>query len=187
MKCCLVVKGGPGGTNVCSVLPSAIVVGSPGAVGVSPLASRCDHAHPFPATAGVLQRWYEASNYDGNLGDYRVQQIGGTGAHRFTFDIPNGFVSLVSLVFRCVAAGTVVDVDIDLASDYALPGENFAANSETDAGSVYSFTANEIAELDISPVFSSLAAGQSCGVFVDHKGIGTTIRYLGIRMIYMGT
>lgn len=135
----------------------------------------------------VQQRFYTATNYDANFGDYRVQNISGTGAFRFTFDVPDNFVSLVSLVMRCIAQADVVDESIELFSDYGTPGELFDANSEDDTTSLFSFTEDEIAELDISSVFTNLAAGQSCGVFIDHKGIGTSIKYLGVRMVYVGT
>lgn len=77
--------------------------------------------------------------------------------------------------------------DIDLFSEYALLGENMATNAESDTTTVYDLTgtADEItAVLDLSVVFSSLAAGHFCGVQVDHNGIGGGIDYIGIRFIY---
>jgi len=57
-------------------------------------------------------------------------------------------------------------------------------HSEADVGSTYSMTGLQLSALDLSSVFSALAAGDFCGVLVDHNAIGTTVNYYGIRMRY---
>lgn len=128
--------------------------------------------------------FYSATDYSGNRNDYRGRNIAGSGSHRFTFYVPDDFESLDTLVLVGIAAATVVDVDIDLHSDYALAGQDSQVNSESDVVSTFSFTVNEITEQDITTVFSNLAAGHYCGIFVDHNAIGTTVTYLGIRLRY---
>ena len=125
---------------------------------------------------------------DANLGSHRVQAIGATGAFRFEFKVPADFSSLIELtLIGIISAGAAGSgKDIDLASDYGTFGELYNEHSETDTGIVYDFTGltDRITELDISSVFSSLAACDVCGVFVDHKGIGGTIYYAMIKMRY---
>jgi hypothetical protein len=123
-----------------------------------------------------------------NLGDYRVRAIGTTGSYRFTFNIPNDFTSLTKLVMiispTSGAAGS--GKDIDLSSNYGSVGEAQNEHSESDTTTTYDFTgdADKFVELDISIVFSSIAAGDICGLFVDHKGTGGTINYFGVRLDY---
>ena len=128
--------------------------------------------------------FYNATDYSGNRNDYRGRNISGSGSHRFTFYVPEDFGSLEELVLVGIAAATVAGVDIDLETDYAPAGQDSQVNSESDVTSTYSFTVNEITEVDISAVFSNLAAGHYCGIFVDHNAIGTTVTYLGIRLRY---
>jgi hypothetical protein len=136
---------------------------------------------------GEKELFFAGTDYNANKNDYRARSIAASGAHRFTFYIPSDFSSLVELVLVGIANATIAGVDIDLQSDYALAGEDSQTNSESDVTSTYSFTNNFITEIDISAVFSNLAAGHYCGLFVDHNGIGTTVNYLGVRMRYRST
>lgn len=129
-----------------------------------------------------------ATDYNANLGNIRTREIGGTGAHRFTFSIPSDFVSLVSCdligIISTGAAGS--GRDIDLSSDYGAIGEAYNIHTESDTTTTYDFTgkANQYASIDISTVLSSLSAGDFVGVFVDHNAIGGSIDYIGIKLIY---
>ncbi len=137
------------------------------------------------ATGTVRDVFWAGTNYDGNKGDYRAKTQTGTADFRYTFNVPADFGSLLELVLVGVANATIAAVDIDLASDYAAAGELFNAHSEADVVSTYSFNIDEMTEVDISAVFSAIAAGDYCGIFVQHQGIGTTVNYLGIRMKYV--
>lgn len=121
---------------------------------------------------------------DANFLDYRVQSVPGSGSFNSTFKIPDDFKTLTKLVFQLHMTSTINDVDIDLFTDYAQDGEAGDANSESDTTSVYSFNAAIFQELDISGVFSSIAAGHVCGIEVDHNSIGATGHYFGVILEY---
>lgn len=138
------------------------------------------------APAGILERWYPAET-SANDGEYRVRPIAGSGAFRFDFAVPLDFAVLVSLeIVGWPAAGAAgVGKDIDLLSNYGALGQNKAAHAEQDVGTVFDTgTVDVIFGIDLSPVFSSLAAGDFAGVQVDHNAIGGSINYLGIRLRY---
>ncbi len=126
---------------------------------------------------------------DANLGDHRVQNITGSGSHRFEFQIPADFLALEKLILilspTAGAAGS--GKDIDISSDYATFGEAFNFHSESDTTSVYDFTGetDQIVEFDITGIFTSIGPRDICGIFVDHKTIGGSIRYFGIELEYM--
>ena len=103
---------------------------------------------------------------------------------RFTFFVPHDLVSLTELVVLGIPLASFVDQQIDLTSDYGATGEQYNNHSESDIGGLFSATAGEVTAFDVSSVFSALAAGDRCGVLFDHKGIGTTIHYIGIRLRY---
>lgn len=132
--------------------------------------------------------FFTGSDYANNLGDFRTRSVGATGSQRFTFIVPYDFIALTSLVLvGIVSSGAAGSArDIDLTSDYGAIGEAYNNNSESDTTSTYDLTGydNEFYELDISSVFSSIAAGDYCGLFVDHKGIGGAIDYIGIKLKY---
>lgn len=145
-------------------------------------------AAPSFSAAGVptKEKWFEPE-YDGNQGNYRVKSIIAAGSQRFTFMIPHDFTSLTSLVLvGFPSAGAVgASKDIDLYSDYAGVGQDAQTHQESDTTSLYTIpAANLIWEFDISGVFSSIAAGDYCGILVDQKGIGGSVYYLGIRLKY---
>lgn len=123
-----------------------------------------------------------------NRGDHRVVSIGATGANRFNFAVPDDFGTLTSLelVGIPMAGAAGASKDIDLFSDYGAIGENFAAHSESDTTTLYDFTGDTdlFISIDLSVVFSSLAAGDFCGCQVDHNSIGGGIDYKLIKMVY---
>lgn len=120
---------------------------------------------------------YFETDWNSNNSNLRVRSIGGTGAHRFPFSIPADFNELVEVYLESLPANSFTDQDIDLSSEYAAIGENFQTHAELDDTSVYSGVGNQWGKLDLSSVLSALASGDIGGVFVDHKGIGTTVFY----------
>lgn len=119
-----------------------------------------------------------------NFNNYRARSLGGGGNWRFIFSTPVDFSSLVSLELIAIAGGTVASADIDLLSEYGAPGQSFNAHAETNTTITFALTNNQFVAMDISSVFTSLAAGDHAGLFVDHQGIGTTVYYLGTRLRY---
>lgn len=123
-----------------------------------------------------------------NRGDHRVDSLGATGVGRYNFSVPDDFGTLTSLELIGIpmAGAAGGSKDIDLFSDYGTVGENFANHSESDTTTVYDFTGDTdlFISIDLSVVFSSLVAGDFCGVQVDHNSIGGAIDYKLIKMVY---
>jgi len=115
-------------------------------------------------------------------GSFRVRQIGGNGAHRWAFHVPQDFGELVELFFWIFpAAGAAASGrDIDLTAEYGLEGEVFNNISEADTTSTYDFSAgpNVLQKFHFDHVFTQLAAGHVCGIDVDHNGIGGNVYYV---------
>jgi len=129
-----------------------------------------------------------AFNYGFVLGDYNTQGVGPTGATNATFFVPGNFASLVSLSAIIIpsAGAAGAGKDIDLFSDYASVGEASNTHDESDTTSTFDLTglSGVMSLMDISSVFTSLSAGDICGLLIDHNAVGGPIRYLGIRMVY---
>lgn len=140
----------------------------------------------LPAGGGDKEVFFQAS-YAAVHGDYNVVAVSTNGTESFTFFVPYDFTTLTSLVLVGIpsagAAGT--GKDIDLTSDYAGNGQLSTTHSESDAASTYDTgSADTIFELDVSGVFSSIAAGDYCGLKINHNAVGGAIDYLGIKMRY---
>jgi hypothetical protein len=119
-----------------------------------------------------------------NDGYRRVRAVGATGNWRFDFCVPADFNSLVSLDLIGYPVGDFTDQNIDLFSDYGGIGEDAQQHTESDTTTTFSGVANQLQALDISGVFTNLAAGDDCGVWADHKGLTTTMNYTRVRLVY---
>lgn len=132
--------------------------------------------------------WYEAET-NGTYSAtqfYRVRTVGAIANFSFNFRVPQDFTALTSLVLVFAPNATFgPSGEIDLASDYGAVGEGVENHSESQSLTSVAATLDTWTELDISGVFSVLAAGDFCGVNVDHVvNIGTPLNYLGIRLRY---
>lgn len=117
-------------------------------------------------------------------GDYRGRQVTGSGSGRTSFVMPPDFGSLISLEVIGIPNAAIVGENIDLDSDYAAPGEDAQAHSETDAAFTVSAADNEMLKFSIASVFNSLAAGDVCGFKASHQAIGASITYLMTKLVY---
>jgi hypothetical protein len=138
------------------------------------------------ALTAVAERFFQmetASNY----GNYRTRALGTGGTFNFNFVVPNDFVSLVSLEAIGIPNTSFTTKNIRFASNYGQVGELYTIHSETDNAKNYSGVQNVLLAVDISSVFTALAAGDMCGVNILHVTLGTTIDYLGIRLRYNKT
>jgi len=135
---------------------------------------------------GSTMCWFFPVDHDSNYGEYRVQSISGTGSFRFTFFIPHCLSVITHVHMICIVTASAAQAgrDIDLYSNYGADGELYNQNTEQDITSTYDLSAypEKFHEFDIAHVFSSIAAGDRCGIRVDHKSIGGYIRYLGIKV-----
>ncbi len=144
--------------------------------------------YDLTAGAGTKEVFFAGADYNGAHGEFRIRSLTASASFNFTFNVPYDFASTISLVAVCIpesgAAGS--SKDIDLYSEYGGLGEAHNQHAESDTAATYDLTgtSDEIYELDLTPVFSSLAAGDYCGLEIDQNSIGGTINYIGIRLKY---
>ena len=125
------------------------------------------------------------TNASGTKGNYSIASVNANGNISLTFHIPDDFVTLMSIVLHYIPTGTIAGgKTIDLSSDYALPGQIFSFNNETDVGVALTGTADVLETQDLASVFSSLQASHQCGINWKNNSIGTTISIVGIELIY---
>lgn len=118
-------------------------------------------------------------------GDYNTTQLwAGGGDEQFTFSIPSDFSSLVSLHAILIPGATDGTWDIDLDSDYGAIGEQYDNHSQADNATTYALTLGQLYALDLSPVFTNIAAGDFCGVTITNNDGSDDLYVIGIRLIY---
>jgi hypothetical protein len=114
----------------------------------------------------------------------RVREIGSTSAWDFDFAVPNDFSSLVSLEAIGIPNASFSNKGIYLASVYGAVGEAYNTHAEADNTKTYSGTIGQWTAISVASVFSALAAGDICGIRVDHQTLTTTMNYVGVRLRY---
>ncbi len=143
----------------------------------------------FATVAPVNSIFFQIVEPTTTVGTQRVQQVSSNGSGFFKFAIPEDFSSVITLVMITVpsagAAGT--DRNIDLFSDYGTMDEAPDNHSESDTTTLYDLSGRSglLTGIDISPVFSSIAARDVCGIEVDHFSIGGAIDYYGVLLVYV--
>ncbi len=136
---------------------------------------------------GATKTAFFDPQYSGNQGALRIRSVASNGAFDYTFLVPDDFNALVSLraIFVNVSATPTATANLDLFSDYGADTETFNNHSESDTTSTFPIPAvNILGFVDISGVFSVLAAGDRCGIEIDHVGIGGSLGYLQIELQY---
>jgi len=119
------------------------------------------------------------------VGDHIGSSVSVNGTGNVEFRIPDDFSSIVGIDVVIIPGGTDAATDIDLNSDYAGVGELFNAHSESNTTITYNLTINQIAELDVSSVFTSVAANDMCGLELDANNVTGGFLILGLRLRYM--
>ena len=79
----------------------------------------------------------------------------------FTFCVPDHYTATDEIHVIGVSTSNTT-IQYDLASDYGANGQNYNAHSESASNVTAAVTASKIKELDVSGVFSTLAAGDYC-------------------------
>ena len=133
------------------------------------------------------QEVFFPSDWGSNLGEFRTRNVGSTATFRHNFWVPVDFTTITALEAIAINSGvTVASGDIDLFSEYGAVGQDFDTHAESDLAFTRSFTGTDqqIVNIDLTSVFTSLAAGDYCGVQIDHNGLGGTLGYIGIRLKY---
>lgn len=135
------------------------------------------------ANAPTKESFFSAGADTANQDNYSVRNAAASASSYFSFFVPHDFTSLVSLELIVFPTSTQIAADIDLFSSYAEIGQDRTAHQESDTTITYNLTANQMAGLDISSVFSAIVAGDFCGIHVDQSG-APVMKYLGIRLRY---
>lgn len=123
------------------------------------------------------------TNYDANFSNYRTQSVAGAGSWRFTFRSPLDIADISEIYLVAAPIATFTAEDIDLTASYGADGEDIDTHTGSDTTSTYSGVANQFFKLPLKSLFSSLSAGDNCGVLVNHNGIGTTIHYFNLVIV----
>lgn len=134
--------------------------------------------------AGTKSVFFPAGGNVDQSGDHSGIQLMANGDDFVEFRVPSDFTTLVSIVAVEIPVNTNAAADIDLDSDYGSPGEDAQTHSESDASLTFSVTANEITALDVSSVFSSLSAGDLCGLHISNNAVTGGALLLGITLEY---
>lgn len=137
-----------------------------------------------PSEGATKEFWIPVAA-DSNCGDFAANLVNASGGtERISFFIPHDFSSIVEIVAVIIPNTTDSEWDLDIASDYATADEPYNTHSESETSTTYNLTNNQIAEIDLSPVLTSIAAGDYVGIKIENNKSGYGIMLLGIRFRY---
>ncbi len=120
-----------------------------------------------------------------NEGDYPIAFLGTANfLANMAFHVPADFSSITDAVVIVRPLTTQGANDWDIDSDYGAAGEAYNANSESDAGTTYSTTANQLFEVDVSGILSALAADDYVGIEITLRDSGHDLHVIGLRFKY---
>ena len=135
------------------------------------------------AAGGTKTRFYQfGSNSATNKGEHNTVSVGANGSINLEFVAPEDYQNTVSIQVIMIPGATNAAADIDLDSTYGAVGEAFNQHVESNTTITYNLTVDIMTGLNVSSVFSSLAAGDICGVKLKHNAIGSAANYIGIRL-----
>ncbi len=138
-----------------------------------------------PADHTVKFNWFGiTSNAETDDGSYSTVEIGQNASINMTFHFAEDFGTLDVVEVWCIPLSSVVDKNIELFSNYAGLGETKFANAQSDISQLFSFTADQITKIDVTSLFTNPSPGDVAGIKLDHIGINTSIRYLGMHLHY---
>jgi len=135
---------------------------------------------------GPIEAFYTTDLID-EKGDFKTRNVAAGAIWNFSFRIPSDFVTLGKLVLVGIANNTTSNGTIDFSSDYGKIGEAYNTHSESNVGLSVPRVADELIEIDISSVFSSIEAGDECGLEIDQNGMTGGMDYLGVLLEYSNT
>lgn len=115
------------------------------------------------------------------LGDFVITPIQSGQFINFVFRVPTGFSAISSMKVVMIPDATE-SIQYDITSDYGASGEAYNNTSESSLNIQPAVTASQIYEADVSGVFTTIAAGDYCGLkfFSDT----TALRIVGLSFKY---
>lgn len=136
----------------------------------------------FSFIKSTLQANFDTVNF------YSGQRLDTSSTGFVSFFVPQDFTTLTKLVLKGYpfdAGGAGAGKDIDLFSSYGGNGESNTIHSGSDTASTYNTgSLNVFFEIDISGLYSSLAANDIGALKILHNTVGGNIFYIGILMEY---
>jgi len=133
-----------------------------------------------------IKEVFFTTDYNGTKGDFKVKTVGSSDQCRMTFQIPEDFNSLVHLYAVYIPETSQNFKSIRTYSDYGAIGEQYDNHSESSMLiPLLNFVAGQLTQFNIANRFTSIEAGDYCGIQLAHVNIGTDLHYLGIRMRYL--
>ncbi len=138
-----------------------------------------------PAGGATKEFWVPVSY--GNVlakGDFAALGIGSNANSFHSFSIPADFTSITSAVIVGISLITNATSELDIWSDYGAHNQAYNTHSESDTASTYALNADQIEEIDISGILSSLAAGDYVGIKIRDIDPGNIFYVLGIKFKY---
>ena len=120
-----------------------------------------------------------------NYGYYPVARLAGLFDDAYiSFCTPHDFHSITEAYIAVIPRATQAAADWDIHAYYAAVGEAYNNHVGHDAASTYNVTNNQIFEVDISGILTSLAAGDYVGVYMELEDEAHDVDVLGIMFKY---
>lgn len=137
------------------------------------------------AKKDMIEILFRTAPFDTSAGDYPLTEIPDNTQTRFSFYIPDDFKTLLSLTMRCLSPSLITgDGTIKLYSDYGLYWDPPTQNSESNTNLTFGGPANRWFGVNISSVYSSLAARHICGLKLETVNLGFSLQTIGILLNY---
>ena len=118
-------------------------------------------------------------------GNYPAAILSGATQFALTsFHCPANFSAIVTSVLIVIPTSTQASANWDIESHYAANGEAYNTHSESDTVTTYNVTAQQLFEVDVSGILSSLAADDYVGLKLLQSTASHTVNVIGFYMKY---
>jgi len=101
-----------------------------------------------------------------------------------SFCVPHDFHNIIKAAIVVIPRATQAAANWDIYSNYAAAGEDFQTHLQNDVVSTYNVTDDQIFEVDISGILTSLAAGDYVGVDLMLMDAAHDVDVLGVMFKY---
>lgn len=142
------------------------------------------------AQGGTTKEFYVPCTYeyDGALiyyGCYPIASLGTSINYALTsFRVPHDFNSIIVASIVVIPKSTEASANWDIYSNYAQTGEDYQTHSESNTVSTYNVTNNQIFEVNIAGILTSLAANDMVGIKLLLSNSTHDVNVLGVRFKY---
>jgi hypothetical protein len=131
-----------------------------------------------PATATV-------SGASGSNDGWAVISLTGVNHHAYiTFNVPSDYSSITTAIVAVIPTAAQSAANWDLKADYAAIGQADTTHEETNTGSTYNVTDQQLFSVDVSGILGSLAANDYVGIRLSQKTSGHNVDVLGVYFKY---